>query len=125
MPFMDKELLTLAEAAKKFSRPVHINTVRRWVDKGAKVGGSRPRVKLRIKRVGWRMFTTPEWIAEFESACTGQVEPERFERPENEAAILLQLKARGVFGAEEKKKARKILGLPPGGNTLSTIPKRG
>lgn len=116
---MAVELLSLAEAAKEFSRPVHINTVRRWIDKGALVAGGR-RVPLKAKRIGWRLFTTREWISDFERKCDTGTEPVVTERQGTPAEVLMRLKARGLDGPEEK---RKVLGLSKRSRSSGAMPR--
>jgi hypothetical protein len=121
IPSMTSETLMLCEAAeylrKNFQRPVHINTIRRWVDKGVKVRSLR--VKLKSKRIGWRIFTTPEWLNEFVEECSGKEHAFVTERQGTPPEVLMRLKARGFDGPEEK---RKVLGLSKRGSRSRTLP---
>jgi hypothetical protein len=62
------QYITLADAAnllpKNHGKKVHVRTIKRWI-----VNGTRG-VRLAGKKIGWKWYTTAEWLREFEEACS-------------------------------------------------------
>lgn len=61
------------EAAAEMPGRPHRNSVYRWCTEGVSVRGTR--LMLRSHRIGARLHTRPEWIAEFQRALNTQGSP--------------------------------------------------
>jgi hypothetical protein len=68
---VSSNLISLREAANSIPSRPHINSVRRWILKGAR--GK----KLDAKQVGGRWFTTHEAVQEFVDAPANVISPGR------------------------------------------------
>ena len=108
------DTIRLSDAADllphRSGKPVHYNTIRRWVAKGVR-GPNGSRIRLQARKVGGVWYTSKTWLAEFEEACTqfSGMEPEQktqparkrtaFEKKMTQRALIM----RGVYGAKAKK----------------------
>lgn len=70
---LDKEYLTLGQAAKLCPGRPSVSSLHRWATHG--IRGN----KLGSVRVGSKIFTTPEWVAEFLARCN-ETDDDRLER---------------------------------------------
>ena len=66
-PLDFSDLITLGSAARTCG--VSQSALRRWVTEGLKIGDGST-VRLRHYRIGGRIKTRPEWVAEFIEALT-------------------------------------------------------
>ena len=65
---MQRELLTLSEAARRLPHRPATSTIWRWIRRGMKVG--QERIYLRYLRVGKRVFVPAEALDEFVEQMT-------------------------------------------------------
>lgn len=102
---MNDNLIRLSVAAdlfpKKSGRPVHYNTLRRWIARGV-VGRSGQRVRLRAKRIGGLIYTCLEWVNQFERDCSAGMDPQSQRRAASISDARRELTARGFYGSEKQ-----------------------
>ena len=91
------EYLTLSEAARILPGRTHVNTVRRWFDRGYRG------VILRSWRCGNRRITTRQAIDEFIEATTGIAEKTTPQKSSAHLKAEAELDLLGVRGKEEKQ----------------------
>ncbi len=96
----NEEMLSLSQAAKLLPGRPHAASLWRWSRLGVTTHSGQ-RVRLRVGRLGRRLFTKIEWLEEFARQCA-ELDAERWndeprsESPEHRKAMT-ELEERGVI----------------------------